>query len=46
MSFDNSTSREQLIQKLAEVRTRLAAKEQQCQELSQELTLLKSKKLP
>jgi PAS domain S-box-containing protein len=46
MSFDNSTSREQLIQKLAEVRTQLAAKEQQCQELSQELTLLKSKKLP
>ncbi len=46
MSLDSSRSREQLIQELGEVRSQLAAKEHQCQELSQELFLLKSKKLP
>ena len=46
MPTDRSIPREQLIQELADVRTRLAAKEQQCREQSQEITLLKSKKLP
>ena len=46
MPTDRSLSRAQLIQELTDARTRLSAKEQQCRELSEELTLLKSKKLP
>ena len=46
MLTDRSIPREQLIQELAGVRTQLAAKEQQCRELTQQLTQLKSKKLP
>jgi PAS domain S-box-containing protein len=46
MSFEDSPAGEQLVQELAEVRAKLAAKEQQVRELAQELSILKTQKLP
>ena len=44
--FEAINSLQQLRQELSEVRSQLAAKEEQCQELSQELEQLKPRKLP
>ncbi|MGE5255349.1 MAG: response regulator [Hyphomicrobiales bacterium] len=46
MPTDRTISRDKLISELADVRTRLTAKEQQCRELSEQLTQLKSMKRP
>ena len=44
MGTDDSNSREQLLRELIEARGQLAAQEQRCLELSEELALLKGKK--